>query len=148
MRIKEEFKKSGYFWLPSTPDKKAPGTLSISDGGHIELEVIEWFGDGVEVSFNADLKPIERIVGSIEEGEPVTLDGCSYKKSPSLRSLPLSSLLSLTGSPMKSLIHVRRVFTGVPYDEGKIPLFNTLTFSVEGIDEWVGISGISFEWPF
>ena len=94
MRIKEEFKKSGYFWLPSTPDKKAPGTLSISDGGHIELEVIEWFGDGVEVSFNADLKPIERIVGRIEEGEPVTLDGCFYKKLPSLRSLPLSSLLS------------------------------------------------------
>ena len=82
MRIKEEFKKSGYFWLPSTPDKKAPGTLSISDGGHIELEVIEWSGDGVEVSFNADLKPIieegkpiERIVGYIEEGKSVT---CNY----------------------------------------------------------------------
>ncbi len=138
MRIKEEFKKSGYFWLPSTPDKKAPGTLSISDGGHIELEVIEWFGDGVEVSFNADLKPIERIVGSIEEGEPVTLDGCFYKKLPPL----------LTAGVLKSLIYVRRAFIGVQCDNGEIPLFNTLTFSVEGIDEWVGISGIRAEWPF
>ena len=145
MRIKEEIKKSGYFWLPSTPDKKAPGTLSISDGGHIELEVIEWFGDGVEVSFNADLKPIERIVGRTEEGEPVTLDGCFYKKLPSLRFLPLSSLLSLTGSAMKSLIRVSRVLIGATYDEDEPTVFNTLTFSVEGIDEWVGISGISLE---
>ena len=147
MRIKEEIKKSGYFWLPSTPNKKAPGTLSISDGGHIELEVIEWFGDGVEVSFNADLKPIERIVGRIEEDEPVILDGCFYKELPSLRFLPLSSLLSLTGSAMKSLIHVGRAFIGVQ-DDGEIPLFNTLTFSVEGIDEWVGISDFSFETHF
>ena len=145
MRIKEEFKKSGYFWLPSTPNKKAPGTLSISDGGHIELEVIEWFGDGVEVSFNANLKPIieegkpiERIVGYIEEGKFVTLDNCHYKR------VPLPSLL--TTGISKSLIDVRRAFIGVQ-DDGEIPLFNTLTFSVEGIDEWVGISGISGEWP-
>ena len=36
MRIKEELKRSGYFWLPSEPDEKLPGTLSISDGGFIE----------------------------------------------------------------------------------------------------------------
>jgi ApeA N-terminal domain 1 len=41
MRIKEEFKKSGYFWLPSTPGRRVPGTLYISDGGAIELELIE-----------------------------------------------------------------------------------------------------------
>ena len=143
MRIKEEFKKSGYFWLPSTPNKKAPRTLSISDGGHIELEVIEWSGDGVEVSFNADLKPIieegkpiERIVGYIEEGKSVTLDDCHYKR------VPLPSLL--TTGISKSLIDVRRAFIGVQ-DDGEIPPFNTLTFSVEGIDEWVGISDFSFE---
>ena len=34
------------------------------------------------------------------------------------------------------------------YDEGESPVFNTLTFSVEGIDEWVGISGISVEHHF
>ena len=43
MRIKEDFKKSGYFWLPSAPDKKFPGTLSISDGGIIDLEIVELF---------------------------------------------------------------------------------------------------------
>ena len=45
MRIKEEFKKLGYFWLPSAPDEKVPGTLSISDGGNIELEVLHRLGE-------------------------------------------------------------------------------------------------------
>ena len=134
MRIKEEFKKSGYFWLPSEPDEKLPGTLSISDGGHIELEVLHRLGemrtpfDGV--GFAGDGK---RVVGYIENNKIVTLDDCSYK--------------SIGGSIgiSKSLIRVGRVFTGVAYDEGEIPLFNSLTFFVEGIDEWVGISGIEFD---
>ena len=41
MRIKEEFKRSGDFWLPSEPDRKVHGTLSISDGGTIELELMD-----------------------------------------------------------------------------------------------------------
>ena len=138
MRIKEEFKKSGCFWRPSEPDRKLPGTLSISDGGHIELEVIGRFGGRIEVSLNADLNPIERIVGHIEKDEFVTLDDCYYKTLP----------LSLMGGISKSLIHVGKVFIGVRYDEGESPVFNTLTFSVEGIDEWVGISGISVEHHF
>ena len=138
MRIKEEFKKSGCFWRPSEPDRKLPGTLSISDGGHIELEVIGRFGGRIEVSLNADLNPIERIVGHIEKDGFVTLDDCYYKTLP----------LSLMGDISKSLIHVGKVFIGVRYDEGENPVFNTLTFSVEGIDEWVGISGISVEHHF
>ena len=138
MRIKEKIKRLGYFWLPSEPDEKLPGTLSISDGGHIELEVIGRFGGRIEVSLNADLNPIERIVGHIEKDGFVTLDDCYYKTLP----------LSLMGDISKSLIHVGKVFIGVRYDEGESPVFNTLTFSVEGIDEWVGISGISVEHHF
>ena len=50
------------------------------------------------------------------------------------------------GGISKSLIHVGIAFTGVQYDENTLPLFNTLTFSVEGIDEWVGISGINVDY--
>ena len=138
MRIKEEFKRSGYFWLPSEPDEQLPGTLSISDGGHIELEVIGRFENRVEVLLNADLQPIKRIVGHIEKNECVTLDDCQYKTLP----------LSLMGGISKSIIRVGKAFTGIRYDEGESPVFNALTFSVEGIDEWVGISGISAEWHF
>ena len=137
MRIKEEIKRLGYFWRPSEPDRKLPGTLSISGEGHIELEVIGRFGGRIEVSLNANLNPIERIVGHIEKDGAVTLDGCYYK------TLPLS-----IGGVSKSLIRVSRVLIGATYDEDEPRVFNTLTFSVEGIDEWVEISGISVEHHF
>ena len=48
----------------------------------------------------------------------------------------------------KSLIRVNRIFTGVGYDEDEIPRFNSVTFSVEGIDEWIGRSGINVDHQF
>ena len=39
-------------------------------------------------------------------------------------------------------IWANRVFTGFLQPQNKIPLFNTFTFSVEGIDEWIWIHGI------
>ena len=136
MRIKEEFKRLGDFWLPSAPDRKIPGTLSISEGGIIELEVAGLFNDEIEALLRDRLEPIERIAGDIEKEGLVTLDDCYYK------TLPLSFI----GGVSKSLIRVSRVFTGVGYDEDEIPRFNSLIFSVEGIDEWVGISGINVDY--
>ncbi|MDE0690068.1 MAG: hypothetical protein OXI61_18040 [Candidatus Poribacteria bacterium] len=134
MRIKEGLKESGEFWLPSTPDKKVHGTLSISDGGNIELEVTGFFEDWRK-AHNVNLN---RIVGHIQKGRSiplifVTLDDCAYK------TLPIP-----VGIP-KALIRVSRAFIGVQYDEGESPHFNTLTFSLEGIGEWVDISGIRVE---
>ena len=132
MRVKEEFKRSGEFWLPSTPDKKALGTLSILDGGRIELEVTGLLEDNIK-SFN-----LKRIVGQVQRERAVplilvTLDDCHYRTIPMPYGIP------------KSLIRVNRAFIGVQYDEDEVPDFNTLTFSVEGIEEWVGISGIRIE---
>ena len=134
MRIKEEFKRLGDFWLPSAPDRKIPGTLSISEGGIIELEVAGLFNDEIEALLRDRLEPIERIAGDIEKEGLVTLDDCYYK----------TGTIRVIGGPSKSFIHVGRVFMGVEYNEGEPTVFNTLTFSVEGIDEWVGISGFEF----
>ena len=133
MRIKEEFKRLGYFWFPSAPKRVAPGILSISDGGNVELEAVGLFDDQ-EILFNEELKSIGRIIGHIEKDGLVTLDDCYYK----------TGTITL-GSISKSLIHVGIAFIGVNYDESTLPLFNTLTFSIDGIDEWVGISGISVD---
>ena len=136
MRIKEEFKRLGYFWLPSKPREAVPGTLSISDGGNIELEVLHRLGEmrtpfgGVGFGRGRGGK---RIVGHIENNKIVTLDDCFYKR--------IGGGIGIS----KSLIHVGRVFINVKYDEGEPTVFKTLTFSVEGIDEWVGISGIEFD---
>lgn len=140
MRIKEDFKKSGYFWLPSAPEKKFPGTLSISDGGIIDLEIVELSksvgSDSIDwVSFDWDAlnwDPIfnshfKRIVGHIETDE-VTLDGCRFKEGFTYDWTGLS----------RSLLRVDRVFTGIKYGEDEIPRFKILVFSVDGINQWIG----------
>ena len=133
MRIKEEFKKLGYFWHSSTPRAKVLGTLSISDGGTVELEIVHQFERRPPFGGIGFGRGGKRIVGHLENNKIVTLDDCFYKR--------IGGGIGIS----KSLIHVSRVFIGVAYDEGEIPLFNSLTFSVEGIDEWVGISGIKFD---
>lgn len=115
--------------MPSTPEKKVPGTLSISDGGWIELEVTELLEDKSEPS-NSNLK---RVVGTIQKNSsvpssPVTLDSCTYRPA--------------SGS---KLISVNRAFSGVAFEESDVLCFNTFTFSVEGIDEWIGISGVKVD---
>ena len=142
MRIREEFKKSGYFWLPSAPDKKFPGTLSISDGGIIDLEIVELYelvgSDGLNwESFDSDAlnwepafyNNFKRLVGHIETDE-VTLDDCKFKKGFPNRRTGLS----------RSLLRVDRVFAGIKYGENEIPRFKILIFSVDGINQWIGKS--------
>lgn len=134
MRVKEEIKKSGYFWLPSAPDNKIPGTLIITDGGNIELEVIGLFNDMMD-ELNGNNK-LERIVGEIEKYGLITLDDCHYK----------NKTISLIGPISKSSINVQKVFLGVAYDDKEINLFNSFQFSVDGLDEWLGLNGIKVEY--
>lgn len=108
MRIKEEFKKSGYFWLPSAPERKIPGTLVITDGGNIELEVVGLFDESIE-GLNKVLNgkdELRRIVGHIEKHGLVTLDDCFYK----------NKNISF-GGISKSSIYVNKAFLGAAYDD-------------------------------
>ena len=136
MRLKEEIKRSGYFWLPSASEKKIPGTLTISDGGKIELEVLGLFDETVGRQNGAtnNRGVFERIVGQIEKPGLVTLDGCFYKNQ------RISSGIS------KALLHVSKALFGLAYDDQESLLFNVFQFSVEGIDEWVGLSGINVDY--
>lgn len=130
MRIKEELKKSGYFWLPENEDKKIPGTLSILDGGKIELEVVGLFDESIEaLNGNDDLR---RIIGHVEKDGLVTLEKCFYRK----KNIAF-------GGISKSTVHVHKVIIGVAYDKDEAVTFNTVSFIVEGINEWVGITGIN-----
>jgi hypothetical protein len=132
MRIEKEYKKSGYFWLPSEQSNKVPGTLSIKDGGEIELEIVGFLGDFRSSFMGAT--DISRINGDVEDDGAITLDGCFYTK-PKF----------LFGGISKSLIHVNIVFSGWRYEKDETTAFNQLSFSVDGLDEWVQISGIKTE---
>jgi len=130
VRIKEECKKSGYFWLPENEDKKIPGTLSILDGGKIELEVVGLFDESIE-ALNGD-DDLSRIIGHVEKDGLVTLENCFYRT----KNIAF-------GSISKSIVHVHKVISGVAYDKDEAVTFNTVSFVVEGINEWVGITGIN-----
>lgn len=132
MRLEEAYVKTGYFWLPEKEDIKIPGTLTISDGGNIELEVVGLFDDSIE-SLNSE-DDLSRIVGHIEKDGLVTLDSCFYTK----KNISF-------GGISKSKVCVNRVLSGVAYEKDEPFTFNSLSFSVDCFDEWVGISGIKVD---
>ncbi|MBG0754086.1 HEPN domain-containing protein [Vibrio cidicii] len=125
MRIEHEYVKTGYFWLPERDEKKIPGILTIKDGGDIQLEVVGLFD-----SFNDD--EFDRIIGHIEDDGLVTLESCFYTN----KNVAFSGI-------SKSKICVNRVLSGVAYDKDEVVTFNTLSFSIDSLDEWIGISGIN-----
>lgn len=129
MRIENEYVKTGYFWLPEREEKKLPGILTIKNGGIIELEIVGLFDDSIK-SFESDFT-LNRIIGHVEKDGLVTLDNCFYSK----------KNFSFEGIS-KSKIYVNKVFCGIAYEENETITYNTLSFSIDCLDEWVGISGI------
>ena len=132
MRIEEEFKKTGYFWLPGKDEAKIPGVLSINDGGKIELEIVGHFDESMELLNGND--ELDRIIGHVEKDGFVTLDNCYYTKK------------NFTfGGISKSKVLVNRALSGAAWDQDESVTFNTFSFSVDCLDEWVGISGINVD---
>lgn len=130
MRIEERYKKTGYFWLPESEKNKIPGVLSINDGGEIELEIVGHFSELVD-SFNEN-NDLKRIIGHVEKDGLVTLENCFYtNKNYSF------------GGISKSKILVNMVLSGAAWGKDEAVTFNTFSFSVDCLDEWVGISGIN-----
>lgn len=136
MRIKEEIKRLGFFWLPSSPERKIPGTLSISDGGDIKLELTQPLDASIQALFGYT-DSLDQILGHVEKDGPVVVDRC-YRMEKK-RNVAHGGLVA------SDVIWARRVLTSFLYDEGADLRFNTFTFSVEGVDEWVGISGIEVD---
>ncbi|WP_192182678.1 HEPN domain-containing protein [Mesorhizobium amorphae] len=133
MRVREKIELSGYFWLPDKADHKLPGTLSIADGGDIKLDVVGLFKEHPSIE-KKDYE-LKRIIGNVEKHGLVTLDDCFYK----YKNYAFVGI-------SKSKIVVNKAFFGVSYDEGEDVLFTEMTFSVEGLDEWLEISGIEIEY--
>ncbi len=129
MRIIEEEKLSGYFWLPSHPEIQISGLLLISDGGVIRLEIIGSFDKSTE-DLN-ELNTIPRIVGNVEKLGFVTLDNCIYKR----------KAFSF-GGVSKSEIYVGLVMAPVRYEQDEVAKFDSFMFSIEGLDEWLNTYGI------
>lgn len=133
MRLSEPIEKSGYFWLPARPDNRLPGVLRVTETGETNVEVIGIFGDTL-AEINDSSAELGRIVGVIENGEMITLDHCFYRN----RNISF-------GGISKSTIHANFLLRGVQYDEGEPVTFSRFQFSVEGLDEWLSVSGLRVE---
>ena len=146
MRLPEPIEKRGFFWLPADPDDRLPGILRISDSGEVKLEVSGVFGDpsfvfqdmglGSSPPANGERPNLERIVGKVEKDGPVTLDVCFRQ----------DSTLNFSDGLSSSIYHARFAFVGGDYEIGEELAFSELSLSIEGLDEWLSISGILVEW--
>ena len=133
MRISEPIEISGYFWLPERPDQRLPGVLHVSETGKTTLEVIGVFGDAIAAL--TDSSPdLRRVVGVVENGDLVTLEHCFYTN----RNVSFGGL-------SKSTIYANFFLRGVQYDEDEPILFSKFSFSLEGLDEWLSITGLRVE---
>ena len=162
MKLSESIEESGFFWLPEEPGRQLPGVLRISGSGEANLEITNLSPDHAVVamrigassipnkastqkksstplpskhefgapSFGLHFRDFKCVVGRIKKGF-VTLEDCYY----SSQNHQFSGFTTST-------IHSNLVFIGVGYDAEDEITFSKIKFSVEGLDEWLGISGI------
>lgn len=122
MRVDKEMKLSGYFWTPGNEAGKAPGTLSIQNGGKAELEVVGTLevkpgGFGLPTLGDGQVR---RIIGHVERHGYVTLEDCHLAE----RNISLHGI-------SKSRMSCAFVLLGVAFDCDKEILVDSCRFSTD-----------------
>ena len=145
MRLSEPIETTGVFWLPGQPGTRLSGVLKISESSEITVELAgmfdnplvtpRTFGVAVTPSREEAASDPRRIVGVLQKGGLVTLDRCLWQNTNSSFPSGLST----------STVYAELAFVGVEYDEDEEALFSEFSFSVEGLDTWLSISGIETE---
>jgi len=142
VRLDEPLEQPGFFWLPDQRDDKFSGTLRIEQSGRIDLEL---FGEtdierkdppstGLDPSHWSTFQhpdPYARIHGLIE-GRAVTLDDC----------ISVSGNRRLSGGVSQSTLSASRAYLGAWYDIDEAPTFSRLLLSMQGLHEWLLLSGL------
>ncbi len=125
VRIPERIESKGFFWLPSDPSNRFSGILSMSESGRITVEI--------QGDLTGELnRGAARILGEVSQLGGITLEHCT----------PLSFRF---GSTMECTLHVRLALCGVHYEEDENTTFSKVSFSVDGLLEWLSISGFTLD---
>src|SRR4051812_33398234 len=109
MRVTPDLILTGFFWLPAKEPVRVPGTVTVTNGGDIHLELLGAF-DQSELGLIPDQK-IPRIVGRVEMHGFVTLEQCNAEGQWRLNPNEIS----------KTQIRVHHLFLGVGYEEQDFP---------------------------
>ena len=133
MKVKNNIQKIGYFWLPSNPENKLAGIISIEDGGKISLQLHGLFGVNPYELYEVDNMDI--ILGDVEEYGKITLVDSTYTDGKRYGH----------GVKFKNLIKSDYAFIGAHFNAKDDLVFNDFFFRVEGLNSWVAISGIKLD---
>ena len=145
MLLDEPVEQPGFFWLPDQDQDQIPGTLRIERSGRIYVDL---FGvldvhrdDPHRTSLNPSswssfprAAPYERIHGLIQ-GEVLTLDDC----------LSVASNRRLAGGVSQSTLNAGRAYIGAWYECGETPTFSRMVISIDGLHQWLLLSGLDSE---
>lgn len=133
MILTTDLEEFGYWWLPEKPDNKIPGIIKCTKRGRVELEINGAFS-GLLIDVDTNF-PI--ILGMTRKGEAVTLLRCfvinQNLTSPGMQTLQIFAHFLLVGMHVDSLEDLQ---------------FSRATFRLQGLDKWVGLSGIDTDYDF
>ena len=142
MRLAEPIETTGMFWLPGDPETRLRGVLRISETSEIMVELAGVIENPPSVFSNVGApatarlgdgdSDLERIVGTVEKGGRITLDRCFRQ----------GGNLVLPSGLFRSTFHASLAFLGVEYGKEEQVSFSEFSFSVDGLDAWLSISGI------
>ena len=135
LRINEPVETKGSFWLPGDPETKLSGELRISEMGDVTVELTGIFGNRETGDWDLDQEGPQRILGVVEAGGAVTLDGCITGDT---RRQVLSGL-------SVSSIHAGVAYVGAWYDAYEDVTFQEIILGVDGLDIWLATSGLGME---
>ena len=142
MRLAEPIETTGMFWLPEQPETGLSGVLRISETSEITVEFAGVIANPPSVFSRVGARAtprsgdrdsdLERIVGTVGKGGRITLDGCFRQ----------SSNMVLPSGLFRSTFYASLAFLGVEYAKKEQASFSEFSFSVDGLDAWLSISGI------
>lgn len=125
MKVKNNIEKIGYFWVPSEPSKKLAGLFIVEDGEVIKLELHGFF--------DSNQLELDIILGDIEEYGKITLLDSKYSE----------EIHDGFEIKLKNFLESDYAFVGTHINDKDDLTFNNFFFRVEGLNSWIGISGIN-----
>lgn len=143
MPIPAPFESTGVFWRPSTPECQVHGVVKISESGEVTLNTFGIVNESPSATDDKLLpaphpprsnSAIGRIVG-ITKHRLITMDGCFYGP----------SNYHPNGGISDSTIHSRQTYFGARYEIDELPSFDSMTFWLAGLQEWLMFSGFTFD---
>ena len=141
MNLPNPIECTGYFWLPSDPNTRLPGTIRISRSGYCELHLTRLFehtplflaGPTFGAPFHSKLSlEHKRIVGIVrfhKSSQPLTLLNCFY----STYNTPGQAGIAT------SIVVAKTALIGAMYEDDEQISLSEYRFSFAELDEWLQI---------